>query len=179
MTTAARIPPAIDLGRHFDTAISYLWTNWREHQEMVREGRQLLTVEEDRYACGFPLPTFQRPLCWDQSQEVAFVESAWLGLSLGSFSHHIMEWGQGGVAKPFSGWLIDGQQRLTSLQRYWTDEFRVFGAYWSDLDLVEQRRFKNIRLPHFEVALWDESRIRDLYNRLAFGGVPHTPEQRA
>lgn len=175
-----RIPLPLDQGRHSESCMSYLYHHYQEHLRLLRsESDPLMTVEAERYACGFPLPEFQRDLCWTREQEVAFIESAWLELPLGSFCHHDLDFGSGGAPVEYSGWLVDGQQRLTTIQRYWDDEFAVFGLYFSELTKPERRRFMSIRFAHYELQLWEENAIRELYNRMAFGGVPHKESERA
>ena len=179
-TNRTRIPAPLDPGKHAASVMSYLWTHYQEYKTLsASQEEPLMTVDADRFACGFPLPPFQREQCWTEGQQAAFIESAWLGLPLGTYTHHDIDWGNAGHAKPFSGWLIDGQQRLTAIEGYWEDRFPVFGLYWSELTRTEQRRFKAIKFPHYEASLWNEAAIRDLYNRLALGGVPHRPDQRA
>ena len=175
-----RIPAPIDMGKQSDSCMSFLAFHYKEFLEIKKEGKlQLVTDDTGRFVCGFPVPDFQRPLVWTLEQEILFIESAWLGLPLGSFTIHTMNWGDGGVAHKFSGWVIDGQQRLHTIERYWSNEFKVFGLYWSELNRVEKRRFESIKFTHTESDLWDEAKIRDLYNRLALGGTPHTEDQRA
>ena len=174
-----RIPPAIDHGKHSESCISYLWEEWQEHKELLGKGAALVTDTGKSYACGLPVPGFQRDLCWTLEQEVAFIESAWLGLPLGTYSFHRMDWRSDGVAMKYSGWLLDGQQRLTAIQRYWEDQFSVFGLFFSELSQIEMRRFHAIKFSHYEPELWDERLIRDLYNRMALGGVAHKESDRA
>ena len=64
-----------------------------------------------------------------------------------------MDWGEGGVAKKFSGWLVDGQQRLTTIERYWEDQFPVFGLFWSELTKPECRRYTGVKFGHYESEL--------------------------
>lgn len=174
-----RMPAPMDQGKSSESVMGYLHQMYREHHDLIARGEPSLTDSALRYACGLPVPDFQRELVWTRDQEVAFIESAWLGIPLGTFNHHAMDWKQNGVAKTFSGWLIDGQQRITTIERYWNDEFPVFGLFWSELTRREVRRFMSIKFPHFESDLWDEAQIRDLYNRLAFGGTPHKASDRA
>jgi hypothetical protein len=174
-----RMPPAMDQGKSSESCINYIYDMYREHRRLKNANEPLLTDKAHIYACGFPIPYFQRDLVWSRKQEVEFIESAWLGIPLGTFNHHVMDWESGGVAIKYSGWLIDGQQRLTALERYWNDEFKVFGLLWSELNRREVRRFMAIKFPHFESELWDEDQMRELYNRLAFGGTPHKPNERA
>lgn len=176
----ARIPAPIDHGRHCESLMSYLWHNYTEHNKLLLSAEDyMLTVGAERYACGFPLPPFQRELCWTQEQEVAFIESAWMELPLGTYTHCHIDWETDGKPVEFSGWLVDGQQRLTTLQRYWEDVFPVYGLRFSELDTGERRRFMNIKFCHFEISSPNEARIRDLYNRMAFGGTQHSEAERA
>lgn len=179
MAAQKGIPEKINLGQHRDTVMSFLWVNRKEHDELAGSGRHLLSEHSDRFVCGFSIPSFQRPLVWTREQEIAFIESAWLGLPIGTFTYHQMKWGSDGKPLRFSGMLIDGQQRLTTLDRYWNDEFTVFGLLWSEVDQVQKRRFMQTPFPHYEVALWDEDAIRELYDRMAFGGTAHEDHQRA
>lgn len=175
-----RIPPPLDLGRSSESCMSYLWAMFKNHKDYdPKSGDFPETDEGVRYACGLPIPEFQRDLCWDHEQEIAFIESAWIGITLGSYTHHYLDWGEGGKPKRFSGWVIDGQQRLTTIERYWRDEFKVFDLYYSELRPIEQRRFMSIKFVHYESRLDNEEAIRDLYNRLAFGGTPHAPDEKA
>jgi len=177
---AARIPPVIDQGKHQESCMSYIYHHWREYKSIIKDGVEpLVTDNAERFACGFPLPEFQRSNVWTRDQEVAFIENAWRGIPLGTFTHHALDWEDGGRAKPFSGWLIDGQQRLTTIQLYWSDAFPAFGLYWSELTKAEVRRFMNIKFTHYEPELWDENEIRKLYNVMAFGGTQHKESERA
>lgn len=172
----SRIPLPLEQGRLFESVIDSLLIAYRIHSE----GKSELAPAQ-RHACGFPLPPFQRDHKWTVAQEIAFIESAYLGLPIGTYTLHAADWTPDDAANPlpFSGWLIDGQQRLTAIQRYLDDQFPVFGLHWSELNRREQRRFLNIKFAHYEIPLWDEAKIRDLYNRLAFGGTAHTEDERA
>ena len=180
--TDPRIPDEIDKGRHCESDMDYLWHHYAGFKKLVKQKNEpLLTVESNRYALGFPLPPFQRELKWTRHQEVAFIESAWLGLPLESYTHHALDWDwdREGRAKPYSGWLVDGQQRLTTIERYWEGQFKVFDLYFSELTRSERIRFMRTKFTHYECAIWDEAIIRDLYNRRNLGGTPHTADERA
>ena len=97
-------------------------------------------METGREAMGYPLPDFQRPVEWTDNQCIRFIESAWLGFNLGVFVVNKEDWDEQGP-KRFSGCLIDGQQRITAVNRYLQGAFHVFGAYWSELSKHDQRRF--------------------------------------
>tara|TARA_Y100001972_G_scaffold115322_2_gene151896 strand:- start:2682 stop:3227 length:546 start_codon:yes stop_codon:yes gene_type:complete len=176
---ASRIPAAIDQGRHRESTMSCLWQDWQSYKELIAKGEDLITDTGATYACGLPVPEFQRDLCWSQSQEILFIESAWLGMPLGTYTVHKMDWHSNGRATKYSGWLLDGQQRLTAIQHYWEDKFPVFGLHYSELTQVEKYRFERIKFTHYEPELWDESLIKELYNRMALGGVAHKETDRA
>ncbi len=179
MNGVMRIPERMDFGKTFDSTIEFLWHHYQKHLDNAVTGEAPLFDVSHRYACGFPVPAFQRQLVWSIDQKIKFIESLWLGLSPSTYTVHEYDYEAGGKAKRFSGWLIDGQQRLTTIQEYWENGFAVFGLLYSELTDREKRRFRSIKFAHTEPALWDELKIRDLYNRMAFGGVPHKPEERA
>lgn len=135
---------------------------------------------------GYALPPFQRPLVWETERMEKFIESAALGLHLGTWVYNNA--GDAPMAmldgrKVFhetDRWLIDGQQRLAALDRFWNDDFQAFGYYWSDLARGEQRRFlSSTAFGAHETHIYDKDALRELYDRLNFGGIAHTQEQRA
>ena len=146
------MPKKIDMGNHSESSMGFLRYSYKEHISLAKKGDFLLTDASDRFACGFPVPDFQRDLCWDQEQEISFIESAWIGIPLGTFTIHRNDWEKNGKPKPFSGYLIDGQQRLTTLQRYWEDKFPVFGLLYSELTKADLRRFDDRGLLKKQIA---------------------------
>jgi hypothetical protein len=177
----SRLPKLIDLGRVYDFCMDTIWGHYQEHLEKLKNNERFVkTTTAKRYACGYPLPYFQRPSCWTLEQKTRFIESAYLGLFIGTFCSHEVDW-EGVDAAPtqFSGWLIDGQQRLLTIEEYWNDEFKVFGYFFSELTKAEKYRFFQTPFKQYKITINDESKIKDLYNRLALGGTAHTPEQMA
>jgi hypothetical protein len=179
MNTTLKMPEPIDLGQIYEFGLEQHLTHYQDHQRRLESGEGLITVTADRYACGYPIPPFQRPLVWTRAQEIAFIESIWLGFSIGGCCTHDIDWDLDENVKPYSGWLIDGQQRLTTLQRYWDDEFKVYGQYFSELSKKDRFRLLRTKFPQNIPKVNDEKIIKELYNRMAFGGTAHTPEQRA
>lgn len=133
----------------------------------------------DRYALGAPLPEWQREACWTQEQKILLIESIWVGLPIGFYVINKEDEDSSGKPLPLSGALIDGQQRMLSIEDYLDDKFKVFGAYWSEVPIGHQRHFRRTHFPFYETNIWDEAQLRDLYNRLNFGGVAHREDQRA
>lgn len=168
------IPSPLNLGSKHQFTIGHLIHNKQEH-EKNDSGH----CSADRYACGYPIPSFQRDLVWTPEQEERFIQSIWLGLPLGTYCVHRSDWFSDGTAKPMSGWLLDGQQRLTTLERYFNDEFPVYGGGYSELKASDRRRFSLVVFPVNEVALWDEAKAKEIYNLMAFGGTAHKPSEYA
>ena len=126
----------------------------------------------------YRIPPFQRPIVWSEAQMIRFVESAISGINLGTIVYNdVSRLDAGTHATDF--WLIDGQQRLTALTRYFDDGFPVFGRLWSEVPERIRRDFLSTPLPATEVSITEEAELRRLYNLMNFGGVAHTEDQRA
>jgi hypothetical protein len=89
-----------------------------------------------------------------------------------------------GQYKQFSHLLLDGQQRLRTIERYVNDEVAVPDAegilrLWSELSLTQRRRFARTTFPKSVVHVWDEQQLCDIYNRRNFTGTAHLDTERA
>lgn len=142
----------------------------------------------DRFVMGFPLPSWQRPLVWTLEQKVKFIESIWAGVDIGSYMvNDQYEYVGKADKKSFrlnSEILLDGQQRLSAIEGYVTNQFSVpdsTGAprYWASLPLIERRRFSGFHFARANIKSWDENHLRMAYDLRAFGGTAHTEDQRA
>lgn len=162
------IPPRIKLGQFRDFGICHL------HHAWPRE-----SSEEKSNLFGFILPPFQRDLCWTRQQEIQFIESVWMGLPLGTYAFHKPDWHENGDYVKYSNWLLDGQQRLTALKRYFDGEFKVFDTSFQEVSAALERRFLNVSFPAYEISLWNEGEIKEFYNRMNFGGTAHKVGDRA
>lgn len=154
-----------------DDAFSYSGLDARSH----------FHGDKYEYLLGFYVPPFQRPAVWTQAQQIRFLESVWLGLTVGTYVYNYCEEYDRTTQKFHHTykWLIDGQQRLRAIKAYLNDEFAVFGHKWSDLDRREKRDFENSSFPSVRFNTSDEGLLREVYDRLNFGGTAHTEEQRA
>lgn len=133
------------------------------------------------------IPDFQRPAVWTPEQQRRLVESVWLGISIGSivvttegrFDHAT------GKYPIQADLLIDGQQRMRALKAYLEEGLRIFVGTeyehcWDDLDVVQQRRFNGVSIGYITIDDgFDMDALREIYNRLNFGGTAHTEDQRA
>ncbi|MGF6440306.1 DUF262 domain-containing protein [Paraburkholderia youngii] len=145
-----------------------------------KRGEDTYTTTATRRVLGVGLPDWQRPLKWTEEHMVRFVVSCWQGRNIGHWIINVLDDGPAEL----DGLLIDGQQRLTSLERYFDDQLAVQSVdgarlYWSDLTTKEQRRFLRTSMPSFTVSYTDEDELKRLSDLLNFSGVPHTEEERA
>lgn len=152
----------------------------------LRSNETLLWDMSQASLCGFFVPPFQRPRVWDKARKIAFIESAYLGLPLGTIVYNdvLDQPMANGKFHHTDHWLIDGQQRCDALTAYVKDEFPIFEGTehrhcWSDLSKRERSTFGQIQISIIKLNVADEADLRIIYDRINFGGVPHNEEQRA
>lgn len=167
MTQQVTMPKALDLGKPYSSSMG--------HSLLAYSSPQFENPNNQRTIMGYVVPTWQRDLVWTTEQSIAFLQSAWLGLPLGTYSYNEFP-----ENPDLDGLLIDGQQRLWSVQQYIEDAFPVFGAHYSELCAQDKRRFKmQVTFATFVTATDNEDYLREYYNRMNFGGTQHTADQRA
>lgn len=128
-------------------------------------------TEGERVLGAFVLPPFQRPPVWTPEQQVRFIESCWLGLPIGVYVVNMADYGS-----PYDLWLIDGQQRITAILDYMAGKFPVYGKLYSELPVVDHRTWEFSRVfTCLETKIENEAELREVYDRLAYGGTPHEP----
>jgi hypothetical protein len=158
------MPARLDLGQHMASCIGQPIFEW--------EGGKYLTG--GRHVMGYNLPAWQRPFVWTRAQSVRLIESIWLGLNIGTYTFN-----RSHENPAFDNLLIDGQQRLVSIQAYLSDGFAVFGHRWSELPRAEQREFEGRHFHCFITKSTDEEYLRGYYDMMNFGGVAHKESERA
>lgn len=161
------MPDPVRLGDLAQTLIGAAHFHW-ENAPAERHGR--------RRIMGYALPPWQRGLVWTDEQNTRFLESAWRGLNLGTYTVNQDPIHEG----PLDYLLIDGQQRMNALERYFSNEFPVFGYTWDAVTDVDRRGFLMSR--HFASYITntdDEAYLREYYNLSNFGGTPHDADERA
>lgn len=136
----------------------------------------LATQPEERQLLGLVLPPWQRPEVWTLAQQQRFVEGIFLGFDCGMYVINGPDWADDGTSLPMAGWLLDGQQRMSALREFFADRLVVFGdVRFSTLSTPERLRFLRRGFPCLELNYTaDEAVLKELYNRLNFGGTPHT-----
>lgn len=139
-----------------------------------------------RFVMGFPVSSWQRQLVWNAGQKARFITAVWSGVSLGSYLTN--DW-CGSAAEHMamaenSEILIDGQQRLYSLEQYFLDQLAVPDAHgmprvWSEIGNSERKRFLSTIFAHSSVSSGDEMALRKTYDLYTQGLAPRAHDQRA
>mgnify|MGYP001302774596 CR=1 FL=1 len=166
------MPERLNFGRHFHSTMGFPLKRYRDWKAGNPESKNLFDY---RVVMGFFLPPWQREAVWTERQKIAFIESSWLGVNLGTFSYNF-----GGIGSPFDNLLIDGQQRMSAIQDYIEDRFPVFGYRYSEVTEIDRRFWEmGCIFGHFQTDSEDEAYLRQYYNMLNFGGTPHKESERA
>jgi hypothetical protein len=127
-----------------------------------------------RRVLGYKLPEWQRREVWTLDQCVRFVESCYMGANIGSFMINCVF-----DPQELDEVVLDGQQRLRALERYWNNEFALAGEdgrlwLWDDLEKDEKARLHRIVFPWTMTHYNTVDLLHDAYNRHNYGGVAHT-----
>lgn len=139
-----------------------------------------VTAPNERRLLNLVVPPWQRQEVWSLAQKRLFIEGIFLGLGMGYYVTNGTDWGDDGACLPMSGWLLDGQQRLTAIRDFMQDVFPVFDRLlFSQLDRTTAlKRFLRQPFPRFELDYTnDEDKLKMLYERLNFGGTAHTEQE--
>jgi hypothetical protein len=139
-----------------------------------------------RFVMGFPVPSWQRSLVWNAGQKSRFIAAVWSGADLGSYLTN--EWcgsvDVGSALALNSDIILDGQQRLHSLEEYFLDRLAVPDVQgqprvWTELANGERKRFLSTIFAQSYVSSDDELALRKTYDFCAMGVMPRTHDQRA
>lgn len=138
------------------------------------------------FVMGMPIPKWARGVVWNIGQRARFITAVWSGGDLGSYLTN--DWCEpaitGRALAENSEILVDGLQRLHSLEEYFLDRLAVPDAQgqprvWSDIGNVERKRFLSTIFAHARVSSGDDVALRKTYDLCAQGVVPRSFEQRA
>ena len=70
-------------------------------------------------------------------------------------------------------WLLDGQQRVSTIISYMNGEFEFCGYRYPDLPKEEQAHFRRMPLSKIQTKITDPKVCEEIYNILIYGGTPH------
>lgn len=161
----AIMPRPYQLGQHMQATMG--------HAALIAQNDHYAHMPE-RKVMGFRLPTWQRPLVWTTAQMIRLIESIWRGVPIGTYSYVQND------DPATDGLLIDGQQRMASIEMYLAGGFPVLGHRWGDLTKSDHRAFMSSRqFPCYVVNSSDETFLRGYYDLMNFGGVAHVDGQQA
>lgn len=161
------MPEPVNLGQMFNGPMASAM-RWRDKTDRFPNPDGLSTV------MGMLLPEWQRPFVWTDAQCISFIESAWRGVPLGSYTINLR------LGSRFDGYLIDGQQRMRAIERYLDNEFTAFGFRWEQVTDTDRRVWRMlVKFNCYETRSDDGEYLRDYYNLMNFGGTAHTEDQRA
>ena len=152
------IPPKINLGQHYNKTIACIMRGIKK---------------QDGYVLGFKIPDFQRPLVWTLEQKIKLIESLWVGIAIGSYT--VNEF----YGSEYDLIIIDGQQRLNAIESYINDDFKVYDMLYSELTIIDKRRFDNNLFPRYVTNSDDIEYLKNYYNLMNFGGTAHKESERA
>lgn len=109
---------------------------------------QILTPGE-RSLLTTILPPWKSTPTWPTAKQIAFVESIFLGFGCGYYVCNGVDWDENNQRKLGSGWLIDGEQRLHSLQSFIQNGLALFDGTvsYAEMDLRQKRQFGNESFP--------------------------------
>lgn len=132
-----------------------------------------------RRVLGYKLPVWQRKEKWTDDQCKLFIRSVWRGVGLSPYMVNMTE-----RNKDADNVLLDGQQRLRAIERYWNGDFSIMGDdgveyFWAELEPEEHAHFLRIPFPWLMTQYTKEQEMKDAYNYHNFGGTPHEPNERA
>jgi hypothetical protein len=173
-----RMPVRETYGKERLTTLDHLLHGHRKRQA----GEIVTMTSADRQVLGYGLPSWQRDQVWSTEQCARFIQSVWQGRPLGTWMVNMID---ANTPHPLDGLILDGQQRLFAIERYFNDEIAILPAEggdvlnWSDLTAREQRRFGRSVFAHLEINIHDEVRLQQIYDAHNFGGVPHQAHERA
>lgn len=166
-----KMPPRVDLGRPSATTMGHPMNNRRNALAQPNE----FNPHGLRTIMGYNLPIWQRGLVWTQAQKIAFIESAWRGIPLGTFTYN-----EADIGSPLDNLLIDGQQRLHAVEEYLDDKFPVFGWKWSELTDADRRGWTlTLVFASYKTTTEDEEFLKSYYDLMNFGGTAHKETERA
>lgn len=110
-------------------------------------------------------PYFQRDLVWRDLHKVDFIRTIRMGYP---FPQIFISRGRINVDTMTSqACVVDGQQRMNSIQEFLGDKLRVDGKIFSDLTPLEKEQFLKYEVPVIDLDLAeDDPQIIDVFTRL-------------
>ena len=130
---------------------------------------------EIKTLCGFIIPPFQRPEVWDINRKIKLIESIIMGFDIGTL---VVQWTDDEKLMHTYGWLIDGQQRLSSIRDFILGKFKIFDNKYSYDDIqnspqIIKYRFNTYIVKFQKISGVNVEQLKEFYHRMNYCGVPH------
>lgn len=119
------------------------------------------------------VPDYQRDFVWKEEDYQSFIESIFDRVQLPPVyidSRHTIS---KGIKQ-----IIDGKHRIQALIRFFNDDLKVRGMFFSELSESNQLEFEDTIMPVFDVRRLIQKQIVELYLFLNFKAVPHTKQDK-
>ncbi len=113
-------------------------------------------------------PTYQRGYVWTEEDEVRLIDSVFNGSDIGKFIFLKYEWPVTDVD------VLDGKQRLNTLVRFITSQFKYKGLYWHQISRSDRSRFEDrtVQYAELDAKNFTEADKLRLFLRVNAAGVP-------
>lgn len=173
----------IDWGRVSQFSLSHIYFIMQKYEaDPVAYAQEFEPGSE--FVMGHVIPPFQRSVVWEEDRMIKFIESLVQRIDPGTWTFHQdntpIKRPDGTEYFARDLWLIDGLQRFTALERFFHDEFPVYGKLWSELGTTRQRGFlMPTSFPAYIVTDKTDLELREMYDLKNFGGIAHKEEERA
>jgi len=180
--------------KHSNEGAPQMFADWLPGQVTATSFDSLYHImSHDGIVCD---PRYQREFVWNEENQTALIDSIFNRINIGSvvFSRHLgyhHEDSERPITyvnldgdtitvpenKDYTSAVIDGQQRITTIWKFYTDQFKYRGRYFSELHYRDQFEFNQSQLSvrkfdEDDVPYKDVLRMFIMVNR----GVPQDEE---
>lgn len=113
-------------------------------------------------------PKYQRGLVWEQKDKDLLIDSIFNGVDIGKFVF---------IRRPYGSYgspsleILDGKQRLHTIQEFYENRFPYKGKYFNDLSYKDQSYFRNYNISYADIKgdISDKQKY-EIFIRLNTGG---------
>lgn len=123
------------------------------------------------YHSGFKLdPDYQRELCWEPDDKLAYIESIMEGRDIGKFV--VVSLGHNNPCYE----LLDGKQRFSAIKEFYEDRFPYKGRLFSELCTKDRYTFEEQPIAYAIVERATRAQKLAIFLKVNSAGKQQTPE---
>jgi hypothetical protein len=117
-------------------------------------------------------PDYQRGYVWSEEDEVRLIDSLFQGRDIGKFVFVKYPWPRNDDE------VLDGKQRLNTLVRFITNQFKYKGLYWNQIGKFDRDQFENRIVQYVEIDGKDltEADKLEIFLSVNAAGVPQSED---